>query len=126
MLFAAMGGAAGAAARYGIYVLTAHTLGSGYPFATLFVNVSGSFLLGALSETLALVWSAPEAVRFVLVVGFLGAFTTFSTFSLDFVVLLERGRFWAAMGYAGISVTLSIAALFGGLHLVRWANPATL
>jgi CrcB protein len=83
--------------------------------------VVGSFVLGALIEILALVWSPGEGVRALLVVGMLGAFTTFSTFSLDVVTLYERGALAAAAAYVIASVVLSVAALFAGLWVVRTA-----
>ncbi|MDH3239510.1 MAG: fluoride efflux transporter CrcB, partial [Alphaproteobacteria bacterium] len=93
VLFAvAVGGAAGAVARYLVMSAIGAVLGSGFPYATLTVNVVGSFILGLILETSALVWSPGEALRAFLVVGVLGAFTTFSTFSLDVAVLYERGE----------------------------------
>jgi protein CrcB len=86
------GGAAGATARYLVFVTSSHLLGHGFPFGTLIVNILGSFLLGILAEGMALVWTVPTSLRLFLVVGFLGAFTTFSTFSLDLAVLYERGQ----------------------------------
>ncbi|MEL7029290.1 MAG: CrcB family protein, partial [Pseudomonadota bacterium] len=82
------------------------------------VNVAGSFLMGVLIAVLAARTSTQE-LRAFLTVGVLGAFTTFSTFSLDVVTLIERKAHGAAFGYASASVVLSIAALFAGLALVR-------
>jgi len=120
VLFAvAVGGAAGAVARYLVMSAIGAVLGSGFPYATLTVNVVGSFILGLILETSALVWSPGEALRAFLVVGVLGAFTTFSTFSLDVAVLYERGAFAALAAYIVLSVSVSIAALFAGLAVVR-------
>lgn len=119
VLIVAGGGALGAATRYLVYVAAGHLLGAGFPFGTLIVNVVGSFAMGALTEVMALAWSASGQVRLFLAVGFLGAFTTFSTFSLDFAVLYERGRFLLCALYVTISMVLSIAALFAGLWLFR-------
>jgi len=119
VLIVAGGGALGAATRYLVYVAAGHLLGAGFPFRTLIVNVVGSFAMGALTEVMALAWSASGQVRLFLAVGFLGAFTTFSTFSLDFAVLYERGRFLLCALYVTISMVLSIAALFAGLWLFR-------
>ncbi|MBL4721486.1 MAG: CrcB family protein, partial [Alphaproteobacteria bacterium] len=83
------------------------------------VNILGSFLMGVLVEVLALTWSPPLEVRAFLVVGILGAFTTFSTFSLDVALLYERGQMMSAALYVAGSVTLSVLALFGGLALMR-------
>ncbi|HJN04316.1 MAG TPA: CrcB family protein, partial [Alphaproteobacteria bacterium] len=91
----------------------------GFPYGTLTVNVLGSFLMGALIEVMALRWSVGPEVRALLSVGVLGGFTTFSTFSLDFVVLVERGQLGTALGYAALSFSLSILGLFAGLWLFR-------
>jgi CrcB protein len=93
--------------------------GSGFPWGILACNVVGSFLLGALAETFALTWNPPPEIRSLLVVGFLGAFTTFSTFSLDVALLYERGRIDLSLLYVAASVVLSVAGLFAGLRLVR-------
>ena len=119
MLIVAGGGALGAVARYLVYVAAGHLLGAGFPFGTLIVNIVGSFAMGALTEIMALVWSASNEARLFLAVGFLGAFTTFSTFSLDFVVLYERGRWLLCALYVGVSMAGSIGALFAGLLLFR-------
>jgi fluoride exporter len=119
LLAIALGGALGALARYAVFVAATHLLGHGFPYGTLIVNVVGSLLLGVLIEGLALAWTMPEPARLFLVVGVFGAFTTFSTFSLDVAVLYERGRTLAAAGYVLASVILSVGGLFAGLHLMR-------
>jgi CrcB protein len=93
LLAVAAGGVTGAVARYLVYVLVAHLLGVGFPYATLIVNVVGSFAMGALVETMAQVWSTSTEMRLFLTTGELGAYTTFSTYSMDFVVLFERLAF---------------------------------
>jgi CrcB protein len=119
LLAVALGGVVGSLARYLVYLATAHLFGHGFPYATLFVNVTGSFVLGALVETMALTWSASNAMRLMLAVGLLGSFTTFSTFAIDVVVLSERRQLMLAGLYASASVVLSIAAAFAGLRLMR-------
>ena len=119
LLAVAAGGAVGAVARYLTMSLVGVLIGGGFPYATLAVNVVGSFVLGVLVEFSALVWSPGEALRAFLVVGVLGAFTTFSTFSLDVAVLYERGELGAAAVYIIASVILSVAGLFAGLAAVR-------
>jgi len=126
LLAVAAGGVVGAVARYLVYVATAHLLGTGFPYATLIVNVIGSFAMGVLIETMALVWSTSQETRLFLTTGILGAFTTFSTFSLDFVVLYERRAFALCAIYAIASFTFSVGALFSGLHLMRRLLPAPL
>lgn len=119
ILAIAVGGAIGAVARHLVNVQAAALMGFGFPWGTLTVNIFGSFLMGVLVETSALVWSPDSAVRAMLAVGVLGAFTTFSTFSLDTIVLYERGHLGLAAGYITASVVLSIGGLFAGLALVR-------
>ena len=119
LMAVAAGGALGAVARYLVYVMAAQVLGTGFPFGTLIVNVVGSFAMGVLVEGMALVWTVPMQVRLFLAVGILGAFTTFSTFSLDVAVLYERGRFDLVGFYITVSVVCSVAALFVGLYVMR-------
>ncbi len=115
----ALGGALGAVGRYLVMSAVALWFGLSFPWGTLTVNVVGSFAMGALIEISALVWSPSPELRALLAVGVLGAFTTFSTFSLDVVALIGRGAHTAAGAYIALSVVLSIAALFAGLHLFR-------
>ncbi|NQV43659.1 MAG: CrcB family protein [Rhodospirillales bacterium] len=119
LLFIALGGAGGAVARYITMSMVGHWFGHGFPYGTIVVNIAGSFILGALVETLALVWSPSEAMRAMLVVGVLGAFTTFSTFSLDVHTLAIRGSYMALGGYIAVSVLLSVSAFTIGLALFR-------
>lgn len=117
--FVAMGGALGAVLRYGVNVAGMRVLGPDFPWATLTVNVVGSFVMGALAALFAHVWQPAAELRVFLITGFLGAFTTFSAFSLDVITLWERGAMWAAAFYTGGSVALSVAALFAGMMIVR-------
>ena len=119
LLTVAAGGAVGAVARYLVYILAARLLGSGFPFGTLIVNVVGSFCMGVLIEGMALAWSIGAETRLFLMVGVLGAFTTFSTFSLDVAVLYERGRMDLVAVYIMVSVIFSVGALFAGLYVMR-------
>lgn len=115
----AAGGALGAMARYGVNLASVHLLGTNFPYGTLIVNVVGSFIMGLLIEAMAVSWAVSTEMRLFLVVGILGAFTTFSTFSLDFAVLYRRGEWGLGLAYVLISVSLSIAAVFAGLALAR-------
>jgi CrcB protein len=126
LLAVAAGGVVGAVARHLVYVATGHLLGHGFPYATLIVNVVGSFAMGVLVGAMALVWSASIEMRLFLTTGIFGAFTTFSTFSLDFAVLYERRAFALCALYTIASFALSIGALFAGLHLVRRLVPPPL
>ncbi len=119
LLAVAAGGAAGAVGRYLVMSGVGHLFGGGYPLGTLVVNVLGSFILGLLVELSALAWSPGPELRALLVVGVLGAFTTFSTFSMDAVLLFERGNLGLAALYVISSVVLSIAAFFAALLLLR-------
>ncbi|WP_339631972.1 fluoride efflux transporter CrcB [uncultured Sneathiella sp.] len=118
-LSVAIGGALGACARYGVAQIMLRQLGPGYPYGTLFVNIVGSLLMGVLIELIALRWSPSPELRVLLVTGFLGGFTTFSAFSLDVALMVEKGETLPAAGYILMSVALSIAGLFAGLHLMR-------
>jgi fluoride exporter len=119
MLWVALGGAIGSAARYGVNVWSGRVLGSDFPWHTLLVNLLGCFAMGALIELMALRLSVSNDVRAFLATGILGGFTTFSAFSLDFALLVERKNYGAAGLYAAASVLLSLAAVFAGLYLVR-------
>jgi len=120
LIFAvAVGGALGAVARHLMTLQFTLMFGHGFPWGTFFVNALGSFLLGGLIEVLAVLWSPNEALRGFLVVGVLGAFTTFSTFSMDAFLLYDRGQWSAAAIYIMASVALSIVGLFVGLRIFR-------
>ena len=119
ILSIAAGGAIGAVSRYLIMVQIGHWIAGQFPWATLAVNVAGSFALGALVEALALVWSPSQEIRVLLVVGVLGSFTTFSTFSLDAYFLFERGELGWASVYIAATVVLSIGGFIAGLAVFR-------
>ncbi|MEN2785789.1 fluoride efflux transporter CrcB [Sphingomonas qilianensis] len=112
------GGAVGSGARYLTGRATLGAFGPAYPWGTLAVNLIGGLLMGALIGVLARS-SASENWRLLLAVGALGGFTTFSAFSLDTVMMIERGALGTAALYVLISVIGSIAALFAGLMLTR-------
>ncbi len=121
LLAVALGGALGSVARYLVGIGSGRLFGLGFPWGTLIINIAGSFLIGVFAELFALKWDLPQAGRVFLTVGICGGFTTFSTFSLDTYVLMERGEFWPAAAYILGSVVLSIGALVAGLHLIRAA-----
>ncbi len=121
VLAVAIGGAIGSVARYWVGIGSTKLFGLAFPWGTLIINIVGSFLISVFAESFALRWDAPQAVRVFLTVGICGGFTTFSTFSLDAYLLMERGELWAAAAYMAGSVALSIGALFAGLHLMRTA-----
>ena len=123
-LIVAAGGALGAVARYGLARLFPAT---GWPWATLTANVAGGLLMGLLAGWLAFRGGAhSESLRLFAAVGVLGGFTTFSAFSLEAALMIERREFALAGGYVAASVVLSIAALFVGLMVARRAFGAAL
>jgi len=120
VLLVAAGGAAGAVARYALGVQALRLWGPGWPFGTFIANVSGGLLMGMLAGYLAHRGGADqERLRVLLGVGVLGGFTTFSAFSLETALMIERRTYGQAFSYATASVLLSISALFVGLLLAR-------
>ena len=120
LLFVGLGGALGAMARYAVGAQALRAFGSGWPHGTFAVNVAGGFLMGLLASWLALRGDGDqERWRLLLGVGVLGGFTTFSAFSLEVALMLERRAWVEALGYSLVSVVLSVAALFAGLVLAR-------
>ena len=115
----AIGGSLGSVARYLVAIGAARLVGTGFPWGTLVINIVGSFLIGVFAESFALTWNVSQTRRVFLIIGICGGFTTFSTFSLDAIVLMQRGELWPAGAYIAASVALSILALVGGLYLVR-------
>ena len=114
-----LGGGIGAAARHGINIAIARLLGTAFPYGTLVVNVTGSFIMGLIVAYFAFKGDASQHWRLFLTTGILGGYTTFSAFSLDVVLLYERGETGLAALYVLASVAVSIAGLFAGLALVR-------
>lgn len=115
----AIGGAVGSAARYLLMTAVGQWLGTQFPYGTLTVNALGCFTMGVLVELSALVWSPSPELRALVMVGVLGGFTTFSSFTLDVGVLVSRDDLWAAAGYVLASMVLTIAGFFAGLAAVR-------
>jgi len=117
-----VGGGLGAALRHGVNLLSARLVGTAFPYATLFENVSGSLVMGLLTALFVARSGMPQHLRLFLTTGILGGYTTFSTFSLDSALLYERGELGLAALYVIASVVLSLAGLFFGLFLIRqWA-----
>lgn len=116
--FVALGGAIGAVARHGVNVSVTHLFGHGFPWATLIVNILGSFLMGVAIVKFSQMQISQD-LRIMMITGFLGAFTTFSTFSLDTLTLWERGEMLHAFLYVTASVVVSITALFFAMWLLK-------
>ncbi|MCI5075954.1 fluoride efflux transporter CrcB [Oricola sp.] len=119
ILLVALGGGLGASARYLTNLAALRVAGPHFPWGTMIVNILGSFAMGLLIAALARRTGASMEVRSFLATGFLGGFTTFSAFSLDFALMWERGDQWHGLIYLIASVVVSICALFAGLALVR-------
>lgn len=119
ILFIALGGALGAVSRYGVSGFFLQMLGPDFPYGTLVVNITGSFVLGVVIGLGAHHIVLSEQFKLFFVTGFLGGFTTFSAFSLNAVTLFERGEMLQASGYILVSVFVSIAMLMAGLALTR-------
>ena len=120
MLFAiAAGGALGALARHGLAGFVGKYSWQTFPIGILSANILGCLLMGTLIELLALKLQMSPAMRAFLVVGFLGAMTTFSSFALEAVLLYEKGALWQGFTYVAVSVLGSLGALCLGLIITR-------
>ena len=114
-----LGGGIGAALRHGVNLVSARWFGTSFPWHTLFENVSGSMVMGLLAAYFALKGNAAQDWRLFLTTGILGGYTTFSAFSLDTILLYERGQIALATVYVVASVGISILGLVAGLAVVR-------
>ena len=113
------GGGLGASLRHFINLACARGFGTVFPWGTFIINITGSTVMGLIAGYLAFKGEASQPWRLFLMTGVLGGYTTFSAFSLDTVLLYERGQVGLALFYVVGSVVLSIAGLFAGLALVR-------
>jgi len=115
----AIGGTLGCWARYAMTNLIQAIYGRDFPYATLTINVLGSFLMGFLFvETLERLTISPY-LRIGILTGFLGGFTTFSTFAMETLLLAEQGDGLKSSLYAGLSLALSLMAAVGGSYMAR-------
>src|SRR5262245_46041900 len=115
-----LGGGLGAALRHGVNLASARWLGTAFPIATMFENVSGSLAMGLIAGYFAFRGGGLSSHwQLFLTTGILGGYTTFSAFSLDAVLLYERGALGPAALYVVGSVVLSLAGLLAGLALAR-------
>jgi CrcB protein len=118
-LAVAVGGALGAVSRYWLMLWIGALAGTRFPWGTALVNLLGSVVIGVLYVLISERLLLSEQWRGLLVVGYLGAFTTFSTFSLDTLLLLQDGRWLPALGYVAGSVLLCLAGAWLGMLLMR-------
>jgi CrcB protein len=120
LLAVALGGALGSLLRYFVAGAVQSATWPGFPWGIFVVNITGGFAMGLIVELSALKLNLTPEVRAFLTVGILGGYTTFSTFSLDSALLIERGDYSGAALYIAGSALLSILALFAGLWFIRW------
>ena len=118
-LFVAIGGAGGACLRFFIAQIVLNWLGKGFPFATLIVNITGSLIMGFLYGLIEQGIIEVVLYRTLIGIGFLGAFTTFSTFSLDTLLLLQQGETIKAMLNVLLNVTLCVLAAGLGMFFTK-------
>jgi CrcB protein len=114
-----IGAGRGGALRHGVNETLPRLLGSNFPYSTILINVGGSFTMGLMAGWFAYKRESSQAWRLFLATGILGGFTTFSTFSLDFSLLWERGENLIVALYVISSVMLALVGIFAGLGLIR-------
>lgn len=119
ILSVAIGGAFGAVARYLINISPLANLFEKFPFPTFLINITGSFFIGFLLMIFADKFPANENLRVAVIVGFLGAFTTFSTFELEMFELIRERYFATAFVYLFLSVLVGFTGVAGGIWLAR-------
>lgn len=118
-VWVAFAGGAGALLRFGVSRVVMTQGWFGFPYATLFVNVLGSFLIGYLAWTLTQKWGLSEEAKFVVVSGFLGGFTTFSAFSLEVVGMFEQGAVLKAIAYMSLTLVLCVSVCAVGVMMAK-------
>lgn len=114
-----IGAGVGGALRHGVNVGATRLFGLGFPYGTLIVNILGSFVMGLFAGYFLLRPGIPQHVRLFLTTGILGGFTTFSSFSLDAALLIERHAYWLAAAYVAGSFAAGLIALFAGMSIFR-------
>ncbi len=119
LMFIAVGGAFGAVMRFLSQATVYELFGKSFPYGTLFVNVTGSFLMGLLSIFLVEKFNLSAEWHLAILIGVLGSFTTFSAFSIETLVLFEQGDMFKAVTNILLSVFLCIAAVWAGAYLAK-------
>ncbi|MCP4393775.1 MAG: fluoride efflux transporter CrcB [Alphaproteobacteria bacterium] len=118
-LAVACGGAVGASARYVVSIIIGELLGKAFPYGTMTVNIIGSLVMGVLLGLMAMKWNVSQELRSFLIVGVMGGFTTFSSFSMDFAYLFEKGEMMHGFYYVAGSVLLGLGAFFTGMQITK-------
>ncbi len=119
ILFISVGAVFGAVLRHYVSIVFASLTIFGFSWGILACNAIGSFLLGMFIESSAKIFNLSQEIRFLIVTGFLGSFTTFSTFAMETVLMLNKSQYIMAFTYIFISVALSIIALYAGLNIIK-------
>ena len=119
MLLISVGAVVGANARYWLGAWFTNQFGPDFPWGTFFINVTGGLLIGFIMSLLTQKLVADPSYRLLLVTGFLGAYTTFSSFTFESMRLIQQGRYGAAVFNIVGSVTIGLIATFGGFALAR-------
>ena len=121
ILYLAIAGALGAVSRFLLSGVTYRLLGSGFPYGTLCVNIIGSFLIGLVMQVGLNTDIIPQSLRTVITVGFLGAFTTFSTFSFETLNYIQDGVWGMALLNIAVNVIVCLLAVFAGIIIGKLA-----
>ena len=119
VLFLALAGALGTLSRYGLSGLAQRITGGEFPFGTLVVNIAGSVVIGFVMQVGLNTDIIPRSLRVIMTVGFLGAFTTFSTFAYESTRLLQDGAWLSALANISLNLILGIFAILTGMLLGR-------